>query len=310
MATSTSTISTDIGSFFESVYGSKPEVTRGKQNTVYSVPGQGISIITDTYGGCHIDVKEIAPEHIAFAREAIEKLSESFKASGAFDSMWIDVALPSKGNTVFAIAPDSFEIGKPGKCDLIHDYQQNKIKIWKWLNPNKECTIPLGATHNIGATALIIDEAAKKVLLVVNVGRDSSWNLPGGSFEPDKDKAPCDTALREAQEEGGFKIETDSLSKPHLMGQMQFPTNQFAPAINQIWAYFIKGISQKELNPPSDEIKRAEWVDFDKIFKSEGTLDGLNLGERIKRSLIAAINSLGCQEIVDKGWMIVHVPKM
>lgn len=253
-------------------------------------------------------MKEIASGRIAVAREAIAQLSETYKESGTYDSVWIDVALPSSANTLGSIAPESFGVGKPGKGDFIYDYQQNKIKIWQWLNPAKECAIPPGATHNIGATALLIDRVAKKVLLVVNVRRDDSWNLPGGSYDPVKDNAPCYTALREAQEEGGFEIEKESVSQPQLIGQMQFPYNQFAPAINQIWAYFSEGISQTKLNPPSDEIKHAEWVDLDKIFNSEGRLDGLKLSEEIKKLLIAAINELGSEEIVNKDWMIVHAP--
>lgn len=299
----------EINNFFETVYGCNPQVTQDRRSTIYSVPEKGVSIITDTYGGCHIDVKEIPTDRIPFARQAIEQLSETYRASKAFDSIWIDVALPTGALNLFSITPSSFEIGQPGRGDLIYDYQKNKIKIWQWLNSNKECAIPPGATHNIGATALILDMAAKKVLLVVNARRSDSWNLPGGSFDPSKDSAPCDTALREAQEEGGFEVDNSTALNPRLMGQMQFPDNQFAPAINQIWAYFIDGISKKALNPPADEIIKAEWIDFAEIQSSSGILKDLKMSEEIKSPLVAAINGLGFQEIVNKKWMIVHAPQ-
>lgn len=308
-AVTNTVIPVEINNFFESIYGCNPLVTQDKRSTVYSVPEKGISIITDTYGGCHINVKDISTDSIPSAREAIEQLSETYRTSKAFDSIWLDVALPAGALIIGSIAPPSFEIGQPGKGDLIYDYQKKQIKIWQWLNSNKECAIPPGATHNIGATALILDMAAKKVLLVVNTRRSDSWNLPGGSFDPSKDKTPCDTALREAQEEGGFEVENNADHNPKLMGQMQFPYNQFAPAINQIWAFFIDGISQKTLEPPVDEIKVAEWIDFAEIQNSSGTLKGLTLSEEIKSPLVAAINGLGFQEIVNKGWMIVHAPK-
>lgn len=301
-------IPVEIKEFFDVVFTCQPQVTVDKKSTIYSVPEKGISIITDSYGGCHIDVKEIADGLIPFAKQAIERLSETYKESKAFDSIWIDVALPANASIFGSIAPPSFEIGRPGKGDLIYDYQTKKIRIWHWLNPNKECAIPPGATHNIGATALILDMVAKKVLLVVNKGRSDSWNLPGGSFDPSKDNDPCYTALREAQEEGGFEIDGDEVFSPRLIGQMQFPRNQFAPAINQIWAYFIDGISQKALNPPTDEIIRAGWIDFAEIQSSEGTLKELKISEEIKAPLIAAINGLGFEQIVNKGWMIVHAP--
>lgn len=308
-AITNSVVPVEISKFFEIVYGCNPQVTLDKKSTVYSVPEKGVSIITDSYGGCHIDVKDISADRIPFARQAIEQLSETYRASKAFDSIWIDVALPTGALILGSIAPPSFEIGQPGRGDLVYDYQKRKVKIWQWLNSTKECAIPPGATHNIGATALILDMVAKKVLLVVNTRRSDSWNLPGGSFDPSKDKAPCDTALREAQEEGGFEVDKSAAYNPRLMGQMQFPDNQFAPAINQIWAYFIDGISQKALKPPADEIKTAEWIDFAEIQSSAGTLKGLKMSEEIKSPLVAAINGLGFQEIVNKKWMIVHAPK-
>lgn len=306
MSVSTSLVPVEIGSFFQQLYGKEPFATEAKKSQVYGVPGEGISIVADPYGGCHIEVNGIAAERIAAARRAIEHLAETYRLSGAFDSLWIDVALPATMQVVGALTPESFEVGRPGKGDLVYDYQQKKIKIWQWLNHEKECQIPPGATHNIGATAMLVDRAAAKVLLVVNTRRDTAWNLPGGSYDPLLDNAPCYTALREAQEEGGFSIDDSLPLEPKLIAQMQFPYNQFAPAINQVWAYFIDGISKNELHPPAGEIKRAEWVDLAKIFESEGTLEGLTLGEEIKTPLIAALNDLGCEKIMDKGWMVVH----
>ncbi len=298
----------EVSKFFEEFCKCEPEVNLVKKTKVYSVPGYGVSITTDPYRGCHIDIKEIDSKLVILLKGAIGKLFASCKASCAFDSIWVDVSLPFNAN-IFSILPESFEIGKLGKSDLIYDYQQKKIRVWEWINPNKECSIPPGATHNIGATALLIDKTAKKVLLVVNVCRDDAWNLPGGSFDPVKDNTPSYTALREAQEEGGFNIENDLIPEPKLIGQMEFGQNQFAPAINQIWAYLIDGISQKKLNPPSDEIKRAVWVDFNEIINGGGTVDGLKLSPEIEVPLIAAINGLGCQKIVSNDWMTVHSAK-
>jgi hypothetical protein len=87
---------------------------------------------------------------------------------------------------------------------------------------------------------------------------------------------------------------------------MQFPDNQFAPAINQIWAYCGDGISHLTLNPPAHEIKRAEWVNVKSVLISDGKLDGLTLGVEIKSAVCAGVVGLGCEEILDKKWMIVH----
>lgn len=303
-------VPSDINQFFNTLYGTSPEAEQKKKNTLYSVADQGVTITTDPYGGCHIDVKELPQERFQFAKEAIQQLTEAFEASHAFDSLWIDMATPFTLSTLGQITPDSFTVGESNRGDLIYDYQQKKIKIWKWLSPDKECTIPPAATHNIGASGLIIDSVAQKVLLIVNVRRDDAWNLPGGSYDPALDNTPAFTAVREAQEEGGFEVAKEELGAPKLIGQIQFPYNQFAPAINQIWAYSIDGVSEKELTPPPEEVKHAEWVNVADVMNSEGKLGDLKLGDEIKVPLIAAINGLGCEMILDKGWMVVHAPSV
>lgn len=306
--TTTATASQEINQFFSALFGQLPVVSEDRKGTTYSIPGHEFSVVTDSYGGCHINCGSKIFDSL---KEAIGQLSASYKANRTFDSLWVDMPLPVSLSTLGAILPSDFEAGNSGKSGLIYDYQKNMLKSWLWLNPGKECSIPAGATHNIGGTALIIDKAAGKVLLVENTRRAGSWNLPGGSFEPGKDKLPSDTALREAEEESGLSIDRKSLAKPVLISQMQFPENQFAPAINQTWAFFIDGISQHELRLPAEEIKRAEWVDILKITEStdEG-INGAKIGSEIKASVTAAVHSLGCQEIENKGWMIVHAPKL
>jgi len=310
-ATAQQTIPPQVSYFFETLYQKSPILTMEKKNRVYWVSGEGVSILADPYGGFHIEVNiELTPAQYQAAQTAIQEIASAFQRSKEFDSIWIDISLPARATTLGLIVPPSFIIGTPGQCDLVYDYQTKKMRVWSWLNADKECAIPAGATHNIGATALIIDQEAQKVLLVVNTRRNESWNLPGGSFDPLQDKAPCFTALREAEEEGGFQIDNKDALKPKLVGEMQFPFNQFAPAINQIWAYFIDGISEKPLNPPPAEIERAEWIPFREVAASEDKLRELKISEEIKAPLLAAIHGRGFEEIANKKWMIVHAPKV
>ena len=305
----TSDIPAGIKGFFNTVYGKDPEIHSQKKSTTYSIPKEGVSIFTDPYKACHVDIKEISPERFASIKEAIQELSETSKKNNTFNSIWIDIALPFKPHVMGSILPESFEIGQPDKGDLIYDYQEKKIKIWQWLNPNKKCSIPPGATHNIGATALLIDRIAKKILLIVNNSRNTSaWNLPGGSYDPAIDKAPHKTALREAMEETGLVIEEESASQPMLVGQMEFPIDQFAPALNQVWVYSVDNLSKKTLRSSSHEIKKAEWISFDEIIKSDKKLRGLKLSKEIKPLLIAAIKNLGCKKVFAKEKMIVYAP--
>lgn len=300
-------VSSEFKNFFNTLYGVDPIAESVRRNTQYSVPGQGVTVVTDPYGGCHVNVNFLDEDQMARAKEALSNLTEEFQATRAFDSVWIDMSTPFSLSAMGRIAPDSFQIGVPFGGDLIYDYQEKKIKTWKWLNPDKECTIPPAATHNIGASALVIDSVANKVLLVVNVRRDNAWNLPGGSYDT-LDSTPIVTAIREAQEEGGFIVNPEEIGEPVLMGQSQFPTNQFAPAINQIWAFFIDGVSERLLNPPPAEIKTAEWLDVDSVLSCEGELGGLKVGPEVTETLAAAVQGLGSVKVLDKGWMVVHAP--
>lgn len=189
----------------------------------------------------------LTKERAELIKKAIDELSTNFKEAKAFNSLWLNFYLPCPLSAIGMIAPDNFLIGTPGICDLIYDRQENKLRVWSWLNEDKVCSIPSGATYSVGGAALIIDRIAEKILLVANIDRSDSWNLPGGSFDPGSDPSPSFTALREALEEGGFQIDKNDHFEPSLIGQMQFPENQFASAISQIWAFFIDNVSLKKI---------------------------------------------------------------
>lgn len=307
-SSATSEIPVEMSRFFQTLYMSEPEVSSDRKNTTYAVPGKGVSIQTDRYGSCHIEVKEISTDIIQIAKQAIENLSQTYKGSIAYNSIWINIALPADASIIGSIAPSSFKIGAPGVGDIIYDYQKSQVRIWHWLNPNKACAIPPGATHNIGATALLVDRFSQTILLVEHRRRGGSWILPGGSFDPSKDKEASDTARREAQEEVGIDLKGSSDQKPKLVGQMEFPNNQFAPAINQIWAFFVDGMSQNPLNL-SSEISKAEWVPIKQIQESTENYQGSKLSKEVKAPLLAAISGLGFQEESKSSSMILYAPK-
>jgi hypothetical protein len=103
-------------------------------------------------------------------------------------------------------------------------------------------------------------------------------------------------------------MDRSQVNEPKLIGQIQFPQNQFAPSINQIWSFAMPGISKIKLNPPVHEIKRAAWVGYQEVLNAEDKLDGFGVSDEIKGPLLAAIQGLGAREIANKGWMIVHAP--
>lgn len=302
-------IPAEIHAFFKTACGKSPFSEQANKGIAYRAEGSSISIRPDSYGGCHIDVEgQFSPPQLQKVRAAIEALTASFRKTGAFDSVWINRPLPTDVRSLGSLAPESFCIGMQGKSDLVYDYKEGKARLWQWINERKECTIPSGPCYKMGATALVLDRTARKALLVVNERRPDAWNLPGGGYDPFKDSSTSDTALREAQEEGGFVIEDKERSESILVGQMQFPFNQFAPSLNQIWAYFLDGVSKKELHPPKGEIREAKWVPFKDIEESNGTWEGLKLGDEIKSTLRAALSGLGFRRIGNKKQMILHAP--
>lgn len=298
----------EVQNFFIDLYGVSPEQALVGRNIAYSVGNKEVSLMVDSYGGCHVDIGQISEDRRASIRQAIENLGQELKQTKICDSLWVNFDLPQSLRAIGATLPESFAIGSTGSSDLIYDYQKNKARVWLWLSPEKECTIPLAATHNIGATALFCDMDAKKVLVVVNQRRNKDWNLPGGSFDRSRDKTPADTAFHEMEEEGGLKLDRAKVTDERLIGQMQFPGNQFASAINQIWLFVMNGASSMALNPPPSEIKLAEWADFDVILQAQGKLNGYALGPEIQSSLRAAIHGLGAIQVENKGWKITHIP--
>jgi hypothetical protein len=215
----------EISRFFATVCECSPEATVSDPEDKtynYSIPGQVVTegdwlINTDSYQGCHLEVKQIPADKMLRVPRAIEDLAAGITRSlsdlkrveeeTTFNFLMVDFDMPVTLKEISSVLPDSFKIGDPESGNLIKDEINKKLHFWKWLNPDKPCTVPFGATYSAGGLALIIDQVAQKVLLVESKGRKGAWNIPGGSPDPIRDRSPRDTAIREAQEEGGFKIE-------------------------------------------------------------------------------------------------------
>lgn len=289
-----------INQFFNNLYGELPKKETEGRNTVYSLPiTQCIRVAVDPYGGCHVEIPQQAtiPEKL---KEEITELSQFIQNNKLFDSLWIDVSVPSKAN-IFNICPDTWQIGNPEIGNVVIDTQKEKIRVWQWLNPDKICAIPAGATHNLGATAAVIDETAQKILLVQNERRKTSWEMPGGSFEPGKDRpeSTLSTAIRECKEEAGLDPSNNPSS---LIGQISFPSNQFAPAFNQVWKIVFNEGSNITPLPQPGETLQASWISFEDVNK--GIFDNLKIGPEVQAAIRA---SAGLTKLpTSKEWMQLY----
>lgn len=66
-----------------------------------------------------------------------------------------------------------------------------------------------GIKGHIGSAIIIFEfRGERKVLLIQRVGgsKPRSWEVPGGKYEEDEDKTIVDTAIRETEEETGWKF--------------------------------------------------------------------------------------------------------
>ncbi|MCH9609687.1 MAG: hypothetical protein S4CHLAM45_00770 [Chlamydiales bacterium] len=306
--------------FLKGIYGTDAvisEVEREKNPTTYMVVADEVSVCMDKYGGFHVNNAGSLEQRVwDAARTAIEALPGQLNKTAdealpgqpnkTVDSLWVNFKNPVPVTTMGRILPEAFTVGestldmtlsgeetlpqmsKPS--GLIADIQTNQTRCWLWLNPKKECTIPPGATHNLGATAVLIDRLAGKVLLVENQGRQGRWNFPGGSCNIGE--SPLEAAKRELEEETGVKVLQEVVKHAPLLGQMEFPNNPFAPAINQSFGFFISNHGEQELKPSEAEISRAKWCDYNAILDAAAKgekFEGLKLGKEIPQMIKAAL---------------------
>lgn len=304
MASITS-IPAPISQFFETLYKEGPEVRDSGKVQVYK--SSQFSLYTDKYQGWHIDVDaSIEPEQVQPVQSAIHRLIQSMQTAADVDSVWVNFPIHSSTAQLAILPPSLFTLGNTDRSGQITDIQGGKQRYWTWLNEKKVPSIPSGATHQLGATALLCDSTARKVLLVVTRDRSKKWSLPGGTFDPKQDKTPHDTALREAREEGGIQGNLQ-IRKAGTLGLTEFPNNPFARAISPICYFDAPGSSELPLHPPEHEIVKAEWIPYaDLLLSNDGKFQDLELSPEILTPLKASIYGNMAEKIADKGWMVVH----
>jgi len=300
LSSSQSTGNPIIQKFLENIY-SEQDITialekKGRDEVlVYKVPDQ-VEIYIDKFKACQIQVDTEHIENGSNWKGAVTQLAQAILTDPTITALWLNYKNPVEEGVMYHTTPIGFKVGAEGKSDQLPDKQTNQTRRWMWLS-DKECTIPSGAVYNVGACALLLDEVARKALLV-NANspgpRGKSWELPGGDFDPiQDDKDPRNTAIRELLEESGILMEIE-IKKPQYIGKYDWPKNQIAPAIKEIYAIFMDNISEQPLNPPEGEIRRAQWFTFDEILEADEELDGLKIGKDIKAAVRAAIDNVKC----------------
>lgn len=301
-----------IQEFMEGVYspGKEIDVSENRGTHTYSVTDGNVSIQTDRFGGCHVIVSDASmePGTCATIKERVALLADSIERGEGSDSLWVKAPSASRANFLASLTPDNWVVGDPERGNHVQDIQRMLQCNWQWLNPNKPCAIPAGATHNMGATAAILNTLGQ-IVLVSPQTRDTSWNLPGGSCNP---KEALDvTAVREANEECfDEKAELEAIG---VVALNIFPNNQFAPAWNPTFVVTAKeGTELPAVTPQGGEIVAAEAFNLDEIIAHDLTQEfhGRWLGNGIQEIAKALKADQYMTKEVDKGWMATYVAKV
>ncbi len=154
------TILSTMNSFFNRIYNEGPNVCEESDRTIYSCSrwqgAKKISVIINRNSECHIDIEEIPYQSDWYCVQiAIDQLFKYIKQSKACDLVCVHlpcVNIPTLGKLI----PESFTIADPDKGGLVVDKEQNKFRIYQWVNQDKKYP------GTITAQALILDMAARK----------------------------------------------------------------------------------------------------------------------------------------------------
>lgn len=92
-----------------------------------------------------------------------------------------------------------------------------------------------------------------KILLLYRED-EGHWEVPGGKVE--KEESPTETAVREAKEEIGVKVE---LEKPFFTGEFQHNDRIF------LWHAYLSKIEGGEPETKEEQFSRLEWFDSSEL---------------------------------------------
>jgi ADP-ribose pyrophosphatase YjhB (NUDIX family) len=296
-------------------YGNEPTVSPGKF-TKYSCEGSSVSFMDDSFGGRHVQFNSCDPACYEGVQEKVETFLKECINEQAKDSVWFttpyDMSARLRGNLIPEGIRTQGESVLNSTGEVIHyasgtiiDMPKKTMHQWVWVDTNKEPTIPEGAQINMGATALLVNEASQQVLLVRNVRRSSDWNLPGGCAN--KLEMMVVASWRELNEEAGNSVDyykREDIERTELVGLKEFSGNPYAPAINPTIAFFgSKWVT--DVNPPKSEICEARWFDIKTVSACDGKLEGFNVNEEILSAVRAVEKGTGYLLLQDKGGMQV-----
>lgn len=112
---------------------------------------------------------------------------------------------------------------------------------------------------------VIIEEG--KILLLYRED-EKHWEVPGGKVE--EDESPTQTAIREAEEEIGVKIE---LERPFYTGEFQHSDQIFE------WNGYISSIEKRRPEIQEDKFEELKWFSREELEECEDLAPNIRMVE-------------------------------
>lgn len=146
------------------------------------------------------------------------------------------------------------------KYGFKYHHAENELAVlYKWLPENKECKIPVFATHQMGVAGVCYRGDTRQVLAIKDrVMYKDAWKFPGGAADLGEDISV--TSVREVFEETGIRSKFCSVIG--FRQQHNYPT---AHGRSDLYVICRLEPITFEINKCNDEIRDCKWIDLDKF---------------------------------------------
>ena len=235
-----------------------------------------LEVTKDIFGGITVHPDCLPGDPDTFAR-LLEGSLTAWERQ-AFKQVWLTIPIEQS-----ALIPVTVSVGFS-----FHHCSEGQITLVKRLTEN--AVIPPGATHLIGAGAVVLSERNELLVVLERYERRPGfYKLPGGLLNHSEHIA--DAVVREVLEETGIETSFDSLLCLTHLHQWQFGKSNIYLVCRLVPLTSKITVDEKE-------IAEAKWMPLDEYLSSE------HVGAFNKQIVAATLNSPGLSPSTIAGFEI------
>lgn len=212
---------------------------------------EGLELVIDRYNGATV-VEKTLPSNVEVFDRLLEALQERLRAKGR-RLLWLIFS----HHTSFLISVASKHGFKFHNCD------EEYVMMYKPLFQN--AIVPTSPTHTIGASAVVINDENKLLVIKERIMYAKGYKLPGGHL--DLGEKISEGVEREVFEETGIKIAFENIA---TIGS--FYPHQFGKA-NIYFACKARALSSEITIQDTDEIVEARWMPVHTFLESDDVIE-------------------------------------